>query len=150
MKSSIQILGIDIHFEIPLNILLEENSITGIEERKHLIDLIQQRRSLETLVLIFPILSVATSNLVPHECWFCCQFTDWKISISYMYCATYGNSLAFLSPSYMGVYKRTLLPVIPPTRFLVGTESCTPIIDCISPELNIIKHTLCSLDSQHI
>ena len=82
---------------------------------------------------------MATSKLVPYECWFCYQFPDWKISVSCIHYATYGDHLAVYCLVAWEVHKRTLLSVISPTRLLVGTESCTPILDCIFPELNIVK-----------
>ena len=50
----------------------------------------------------------------------------------------------------LGMHKQTLFPVISPARILVGTKSYIPILNCISPELNIVKNALCSLDSQQV
>ena len=147
-KSTVQILGIDIHFESSFSIPPEKNSIKELEDGKRLINLSRQHRSLESFVLIFPILSVAISNLVPYESCFSRKFSDWKISVSCIHCATYDDPLAVYRLVILGVHKQTLLPVTSPARILVGTESCIPILDCISPELNIVKNALCSLDSQ--
>ena len=93
-KITVQILGIDIHFESSFSIPPEKNSIKELEDGKRLINLSRQHRSLESFVLIFPILSVAISNLVPYESYFSRQFSDWKISVSCIHCATYGDPLA--------------------------------------------------------
>ena len=91
---------------------------------------------------------MVSSNLVPYEYWFCRKFPNWKISVSCIHCATYGDPFAVYRLVILGVHKQTMLPVISQARVLVGTESCTPILNCISPELNIVKNALCSLNSQ--